>query len=84
MNVSEKQLDEPLLPITNPITQVNPQDATTTTAPSRADKCFAAAEAFNRVMERINRSFYAVAMFVMILIQVVCLGVILAYTVVLA
>ncbi|KFZ14670.1 hypothetical protein V502_05959 [Pseudogymnoascus sp. VKM F-4520 (FW-2644)] len=80
MNVSEKQLDEPLLPITNPITHVNPQDVTATTSPSRSQKIFAAAEAFNRVMERVNRSFYAIAMFWMIVIQLLCLSVILWYS----
>lgn len=80
MNVFEKQLDEPLLPITNPITHVSPQDATATTAPSRAQKIVAAAEAFNRVMERVNRSSYAIAMFGMTVVQLLCLSVILWYS----
>ncbi|KFY31210.1 hypothetical protein V493_01318 [Pseudogymnoascus sp. VKM F-4281 (FW-2241)] len=81
MNISEKHPNGPVLPITHDY----PHDTTATTAPtSRTDRFFLAMETFSRKLERLNRTLESIAMFVMILVQSLCLGVVFVYTALLA
>lgn len=84
MNISEKRADGPLLPLINPDTHGSTQDASTTAAPSRGDRFFAAMEAFHRTTERVNCSLDAIARFAMLAIQIICLSVVLWYSALLA
>ncbi|OBT97076.1 hypothetical protein VE01_04867 [Pseudogymnoascus verrucosus] len=86
-NISEKQTQDPLLPLTNPINPINPiithtttTQIASTTAPTRSDKFFAAMDAFAPKMERFNRALDSIAMSIMIATQILCLGVVLWYS----
>ncbi|KAL5348085.1 hypothetical protein ACLOAV_006565 [Pseudogymnoascus australis] len=84
MDISEKRADGPLLPFIDPGTHDTTQDASTIAAPSRSDRIYAAMETFNGTMERVSRSFDAIARFAMIAIQIICLSVVLWYSALLA
>ncbi|OBT60768.1 hypothetical protein VE03_09753 [Pseudogymnoascus sp. 23342-1-I1] len=80
MNISEKRPDEPLLPLTNPGTTHTTFPDATTAAPSRTDKVVSSLQSFHRVSESINRSLESTAIFLLLVTQLLCCGVVVGYT----